>query len=166
MRCDLAAPSNTRREFFQGLVEGESSMSSSMRARQRPPRFRPGNPGTKHVKPGQTQQTCVDFVEIVCRAFPSHGRGRRFNPYSAHHYSPPIDFADKLKRNEQGQSELLTLRNACAGEKACGDILFVLGFLLRLVSPLRLFHRRRPVLLSPMRMASPKPRRSRTPSST
>jgi hypothetical protein len=29
----------------------------------------------------------TDFVELLWRAFPSHGRGRRFNPYSAHHFT-------------------------------------------------------------------------------
>jgi hypothetical protein len=52
---------------------------------RRAPRFRPGNAGTKRVKPGRTQQTNADFNSVFSRAFPSHGRGRRFNPYSAHH---------------------------------------------------------------------------------
>ncbi len=30
----------------------------------------------------------LDLVEFFGRAFPSHGRGRRFNPYSAHQPSP------------------------------------------------------------------------------
>ena len=51
------------------------------------PRFRPGNPRTKRVNAGRTRQTRTDFTGVFCRAFPSHGRGRRFNPYSAHQKS-------------------------------------------------------------------------------
>ena len=51
------------------------------------PRFRPGNPRTKRVNAGRTRQTRTDFTGVFCRAFPSHGRGRRFNPYSAHHFT-------------------------------------------------------------------------------
>jgi hypothetical protein len=30
---------------------------------------------------------CIEKIELFGRAFPSHGRGRRFNPYSAHQLS-------------------------------------------------------------------------------
>jgi hypothetical protein len=32
------------------------------------------------------------FIELFSSTFPSHGRGRRFNPYSAHHLATILIF--------------------------------------------------------------------------
>ena len=62
-------------------------LAARVRSPRRSPRFRPGNAGTNRVKSGRRRQTSLVFIGFFCRAFPSHGRGRRFNPYSAHHRS-------------------------------------------------------------------------------
>jgi|SRR6516225_387247 len=38
------------------------------------PRFRPANPGTKGVETGRSRQKRAAIVELLCRAFTSHGR--------------------------------------------------------------------------------------------
>jgi hypothetical protein len=36
---------------------------------------------------GNVRNCALEFIALFWRAFPSHGRGRRFNPYSAHQKS-------------------------------------------------------------------------------
>jgi hypothetical protein len=75
------------RAFGLRELRPRSARSTLARTIGQPPRFRPVNPRTKRVKTGRTRQTRLVFIGVFCRAFPSHGRGRRFNPYSAHHRS-------------------------------------------------------------------------------
>src|SRR5262245_62048767 len=54
--------------------------STCGRVDNRPPRFRPGNYGTNHDKTRPARQAAADFVVLLPRAFPSHGRGRSSIP--------------------------------------------------------------------------------------
>ena len=74
------------------------------------PRFRPGNPGTNGVKTRRSRQNRAEIVELFRRAFPSHGRGRRFNPYSAHQINHLPCVASVYGRNFRSARALVSAR--------------------------------------------------------